>query len=305
MISIGNGASGRPGSTSRDPGDAWREPCDAWAGDALAARQQAGGAGTAARLNALAGTLEEDIIPRLVRSHASLVAAVLAGDPPVPRADEVDSFTQRLIKRDDAGLRRQLAALRAQGVGVPVLLTHLLAPAARHLGRLWEQDQCHFGDVTIGVARLQQIMRALSSELGTEIDPMPGGRRALLMAAPGEQHTFGLSMVGEFFARAGWEVAGLLDPLADSLQDKVANEWFDLVGISAGSTVRVAAVRDCVDIVRRHSHNRQVKVLVGGPLFLTEPALHQQVQADGVVSDGAQAPHLAAQLLDRANARRR
>lgn len=305
MVTIGNGADRRPPSTPGESGDGWREPCGAWGPVAAHGFPSAGTSTAAERLDTLAGTLEQDIIPRLVRSHADLAAAAAVPAAAQPRAVDVATFTQRLIARDEAGMRRQLQGLRARGVTVPVLLTHLLAPAARHLGRLWEQDQCHFADVTIGVGRLQQIMRALSSEFGTEIDPLPGGRRALLMAAPGEQHTFGLSMVGDFFARAGWEVVGLLDPLTDSVQDKVANEWFDLVGISAGSAARLAGVSACVNTVRQHAHNRQVCVLVGGPLFLLHPELNSTVGADAVVSDGAQAPHLAARLLARNELRHR
>jgi methanogenic corrinoid protein MtbC1 len=142
-------------------------------------------------------------------------------------------------------------------------------------------------------------MRSLSAAFGTDIDPPAGGRRALLMPAPGEQHTFGLSMVAEFFARAGWEVVGVMDPMSASLQDRVTNEWFDLVGISAGSTTRLDTLIACIAAVRRFSHNRAVAVMVGGPLFTLHPELIEQVGADGAAIDGRQATILAERLLSR------
>lgn len=248
------------------------------------------------RLSRLVDTIERDIIPRLVRAHASAPAAA----PVVgPSRDDIIRFTAQVMARDDAAIDADLATLRARGVGIDSLFVDLLTPVARHLGELWEDDRCHFADVTVGLGRLQQIMRGLSSAFGTEIDAPPGGRRALLMPAPGEQHTFGLSMVAEFFARAGWEVVGEMDPMSTHFQDRVKNEWFDLVGISAGSSTRVDSIQCCIDAVRKHSHNRAVTVMVGGPLFIVHPELVEQLGADGVATDGRQAPLLADRLLGR------
>jgi methanogenic corrinoid protein MtbC1 len=121
----------------------------------------------------------------------------------------------------------------------------------------------------------------------------------LLLPAPGEQHTFGLSMVAEFFVRAGWEVVGLMDPSAGHYLDRVKDEWFDLVGLSAGSTTRLEAMADCIASVRQQSHNRAVAVLVGGPLFVVHPEFVERLGADGVVTDGRQAPLLAERLMSR------
>jgi methanogenic corrinoid protein MtbC1 len=286
----------------------WRNPdgSDCWAEmQAVSAGQgHAAWAGLASqrpaveeRLSRLVDTIERDIIPRLVRAHAT--PAGEAAGAQVPTRAEVLAFTQQVMARDDAALQQQLAVLRGRGVSVETIYVHLLAPAARHLGELWEDDRCHFADVTVGMGRLQQIMRGLSAAFGSDIDAPHGGRRALLMPAPGEQHTFGLSMVAEFFARAGWEVTGVMDPQAAGFEDKVKEEWFDLVGISAGSTTRLDSMLSCIAKVRRLSHNRAVTVMVGGPLFAGHPELVERLGADGVATDGQHAPALAERLLGR------
>ena len=63
---------------------------------------------------------------------------------------------------------------------------------------------------------------------------LPTGRRVLLLPGPGEQHTFGLSMVAEFFRRSGWEVVGGTGPESLDPVRAVRDEWFDVVGISVG-----------------------------------------------------------------------
>lgn len=252
------------------------------------------------RLTRLVQTIEHDIIPRLVRAHPQAQLPCAANEAESrPQAADVEAFSAFVMARDDAAINTCIAGWRARGTTVETLFVDLLAPAARHLGKLWEDDRCHFADVTVGLGRLQQIMRGLSSAFGTEIEPPAGGRRALLMPAPGDQHTFGLSMVAEFFARAGWEVAGVIDPMPMLVQDKVHNEWFDLVGISAGSSTRLDGLQSCIASVRRHSHNRSIAVMVGGPLFALNPELVVTVGADGTCSDARHAPALAESLLAR------
>ena len=230
---------------------------------------------TQERLSRLVDMIERDITPRLVPAHAR--PAVPGTTAITPRADEVAAFTALVLARDDRALDAQMAALRARGVSVESLCIDLLAPAARHLGVLWEEDRCHFAEVTVGLGRLQQIMCGLSAAFGTDIEPPAGGCRVLLAPSPGEQHTFGLSMVAEFFARAGWEVVSVMDPMSARLEDRVNNEWFDVVGFSAGSTTRLEPLAACIQAVRQPSHNRAVAVRVGGPLRVVRPELAKRL----------------------------
>ncbi|NJK90043.1 MAG: cobalamin B12-binding domain-containing protein [Myxococcales bacterium] len=87
-----------------------------------------------------------------------------------------------------------------------MIFLDLLAPVARLLGDLWLIDLCTFTDVTIGLSRLQQLVRELAPAFEDGHDLRGFGHRALLAPAPGEQHTFGMHLVEEFLRRAGWDV---------------------------------------------------------------------------------------------------
>ena len=91
----------------------------------------------------------------------------------------------------------------------------------------------------------------------------------------------------------------MTDPQAAGFEEKVKSEWFDLVGISAGSNARLDTMLSCIAKVRRLSHNRSVAVMVGGPLFTLHPEMVERLGADGVATDGQQAPALAERLLGR------
>lgn len=194
------------------------------------------------RMSRLVKTLEAEVIPRLVEAHRSMpmsnaVPAVCACPPPT--AADVDSFVHLVLRREDLPITACIEKLRDKGMSIEVLYLQLLAPAASHLGYLWAEDLCDFTDVTIALGRLQHLLQELSPAFGTEVEFPANARRALLVPAPGEQHTFGLSMVAEFFMHAGWEVAGGQGAHRDEAVDMVRREWFDVIGFSVGSAARL------------------------------------------------------------------
>jgi MerR family transcriptional regulator, light-induced transcriptional regulator len=142
------------------------------------------------------------------------------------------------------------------------------------------------------MGRLQQLLRANSSAFGmSSIGENPqSDKRILLLPCPGEQHTFGLSLVAEFFYRAGWDVSTSFVQPTGSLSALVEREWFDVVGLSLGHTAQAGRLDDCVRQIRRASMNPRVLVLAGGVAFALDPELAGQVSADAVINDAASGP---------------
>jgi len=132
---------------------------------------------------------------------------------------------------------------------------------------------------------------------GRAVEQPTEGRRVLLLPSPGEQHTFGLVMVGEFFRRAGWDVSGGAWTAGADAAALVAAEWFDVIGFSLGAEIHLPALADCIRAVKQGSCNRSIAVLVGGPLFGEHPHYVRQVGADGMTIDGREAPSLAERLI--------
>lgn len=244
------------------------------------------------RLARLVHTLESDVIPRLVGAHRADKAA-----PPAVPAAVVERFVGQLRQADLAAIDHTVDNLLRQGVSVELVYLELLAPAARRLGELWEADTVDFSTVTLGVGRLQRLLRALSPAFGNEIEHPPNGRRVLLLQPSDEQHSFGLSMVAEFFRREGWEVRGGVGGSVPDPALLVAREWFDVVGFSIGSQTRLDWLRERITQVRAATRNASTVVLVGGPLFVLHPEWAEAVGADAMGRDGARAPLLAEELL--------
>jgi methanogenic corrinoid protein MtbC1 len=244
------------------------------------------------RLSRLAKTLESEVIPRLIGVHARTAPA-----PLLLEAREIAGFVGLLRNGSDAELAAVVEDTRRRGLSVEAIFLELFAPAARHLGDLWAADRCDFSTVTICLGRLQRLLREWSPAFGTEVEHPANGRRILLAQHPEEQHSFGLSMVAEFFRREGWEVLGGVGGAVADPSAQVSREWFDAVGFSIGSETRIDWLRERIAKVRAATRNRSVVVLVGGPLFVLQPAWAQSVGADASGHEGGKAPKMAEDLL--------
>jgi methanogenic corrinoid protein MtbC1 len=262
--------------------------------DCAAAQQE-----SAEHLSQLVRTIETEIIPRLMLAHRADAEAHLAA-PGYATSDQtldVEEFTRLLLAPDDARAGQYLLSLRDGGYPLDHLYLNLLAPAARRMGHLWEEDLCSFSEVTVGLSRLHRRLLELGPAFHNGRGTFQPGKRALLVAAPGEQHTFGLFMVTEFFRREGWEVSGEPIQTVADLADAVHDNWFELVGLSAGTSQRLEDVRFAVTTVRKSSRNHAVAVMVGGPLFNSNPEFSQQVGADGFGTDAQEALAQAERLV--------
>ncbi len=252
------------------------------------------------RMSQLARTIEQEIIPRLMLAHRTSADPLLhpgAAPRQAVTQDDVRQFAKLVLSHEEGAAFASIGGLRARGISTERIFVDLLAPTARYLGELWEEDLCNFTDVTVGLGRLQRVLRELSPALGRSVEHPPRGRRVLLLPSPGEQHTFGLVMVAEFFRRAGWDVSGgaWVDGLdAASL---VTNEWFDVIGFALGAAVHLPKLAASIASVRHASCNQSIAVLVGGPLFGDHPELADEVSADGMTIDGREAPSLAESLI--------
>lgn len=233
--------------------------------------------------------LEQDIIPRLVLSHSDPGAVRRTASPgadcsastearqPIGHA-EVAAFAEAAVLESAESLVDRVEEWRARGFDDQTLCLELLAPTAKLLGYLWEEDLCGFADVTLGLVRLQQVLHALSGDVEA---PFGGAaRNALFALFPGEQHGFGLLLAADTFRRSGWRVATATETTEGEILRLVAAEAFDLIGLSAVVDRDPMTLRALILDLRRRSLNRDVRIMVGGRVFDLRPDLVTLVGAD-------------------------
>ncbi|MGD0120490.1 MAG: cobalamin-dependent protein [Candidatus Binatus sp.] len=212
--------------------------------------------------------------------------------------DAIVQFAALVLGDKDAAAFAFVQEAMAQGMSVESVFLGLLAPTARHLGELWESDATDFANVTLGVGRLQLIMRQLGEAFFEQGGPSDGGESALLTTIPGEQHSFGLSMVAEFFRRAGWNLCTGPFSSHQELTSLVHNHWFDVVGFSVSSDRRLEELKQGIHDIRRDSRNKNVGIMLGGPMMTRNPGLVASMGADMMSLDATIAPQQARTLIE-------
>lgn len=256
----------------------------------------------AARRIDLARIVSNEIIPRLLRLHTEIVPNA----PPVealiealsPGGADVDALAHIVLGEDLAAAATYVTVLRDRGLSMEALYIELLEPTARHLGKMWDNDECDFIDVTIGVGRLQSLL-AIFNETYTL--PQIGTKRRVLMATtPGNQHSFGASMVERLLIAAGWQVQAEYSGDAEEILSAVRLNWFAVIGLTAGSDLQLEGLKTIIGRVRQESENAAIRIMVGGPMFTENPELAAYVGADATAPNAAAAVLAAQKLFDLA-----
>jgi hypothetical protein len=99
--------------------------------------------------------IESEIIPRLLMAHSSGENRKRSRLLRTITPDEASRFAVLPLRLEAAALLEEVDAFIAKGASVETICLDLLAPAARRLGEMWDNDECDFLDVTMvcGVCR--------------------------------------------------------------------------------------------------------------------------------------------------------
>jgi methanogenic corrinoid protein MtbC1 len=260
----------------------------------------------AARQAKLARVVSDEIVPRLLRLHAEVVPdtpVTLVVQALAPSGAEIGGLADIVLGADLEAAVAYVILMRERGLSMETLFVELLEPTARRLGEMWDRDECDFVDVTLGVGRLQKLL-AIFNETH-DVPALETRRQVLMAAAPGDQHSFGVTMVERFLTAAGWQVQAEVSADAEELVDAARGKWFAVIGLTAGSERFLDPMAAVIARLREQSRNPAVGIMVGGPMFTLDPSLAVQVGADATAPNAPTAVLAAQKLFDLAAVRLR
>lgn len=246
---------------------------------------------SAASLDSL---IQVEIIPRLLIAHpARPEASVKKVASATISASEAENFAALPLMLEADELLDHVETFIARGVPVESIFVDLLAPSARRLGQAWDDDTCDFVDVTMGLWRLQEVMREIATRVPAVAEALAAPRSALFSPMPGEQHSFGVLMIEEVFSRAGWRSEALIEPRRRELLAVLAARNFDLVGLTISCDCPSGTLSDLITAMRSVSKNPAIQILIGGRLVNANPGMAALTGADGTAPDACSALALA------------
>jgi MerR family transcriptional regulator, light-induced transcriptional regulator len=253
-----------------------------------------------------------ELIPRLLMVHRAGTAEESAARDAIVNAkkgrieitdttDVIEEFTQCALSEDANAAAAYAALLHEKGLSIETIFLHVLQPVARRLGDLCNQDICHDVEVSVGMWRLQSLVRDLSAEFQTEAPPIASNHSVLVATQPGEPHMLGMRLDAEFFWRAGWDVMCEFPATDEELENLVTEQWFDVLDLSLSNAFqrdhRLAAMTTTIQAVRRASFNPNLRVMVCGRIFLEHPEFSLLVGADVGCSTAAKVVARATSVL--------
>lgn len=259
--------------------------------------------GQAEQYDSVNTIIESEIIPRLLMAHSATDTPTRSRLLRSITPEDASRFAELPLRLEAASLLEEVDAFIAKGASVETICLDLLAPAARKLGEMWERDECDFLDVTMGLWRLQEVMREVATRAPIDRAGMALPCSALFSPMPGDHHNFGTLMLDEVFARGGWRSEALVKPERRELLDRLARQPFDLIGLTLARDCPSAALSNLIKAVRNVSANPHIIVLVGGRMINENPGIAMEVGADGTGTDALAALELANSLVKTAAAR--
>ncbi len=248
----------------------------------------------------LRSLIESQIIPRLLEAHPHEGAANsqdfnLAYQP--TEAD-VAAFAELCVSQGPDEVLEFIEKLLLDNVDNDSIFLNLIAPAARHLGLMWENERADFTQVTMGLLRMHQITHRIGYEYQSGPQKAGPSKRVMLASAPGSQHILGLAMVSEFFRKDGWQVIVEIGSTVSELHNAAKNEWFDLIGLSVSLTEQVESLPALIASLKQKSRNPNIPVLLGGPAFFASNITAESLGASGITTDALEGVQLASLLVD-------
>jgi MerR family transcriptional regulator, light-induced transcriptional regulator len=192
-----------------------------------------------------------------------------------------EPLLQRLLAAVLSGDTEAVAALypdfRRMNVTPAVLADLYIPEAARRFGDAWLTDEMSFCEVTIGSARLQNMLRDITEGFANQDRRDAPRGLILVIVLYGAQHTLGgLGLAGQL-RRRGVSVCLQMGPSDAALRDLVADRRFDGALVTIATTDQIPALTKVVNVLKVATKGT-LPIAIGGAVI----ALHKdQLAATG------------------------
>lgn len=207
-----------------------------------------------------------------VAFFASQVVSLLAERNARTATEPRDSLIDGLINASVSGTRNcfsdLLGEMKRNRVSVAALADTYIPIAARRMGEAWEDDRMSWMDVSMGVARLQSLLREIGLAWAADQAGDTGHGTVLLIIPDSEQHTLGPMVAMGQMRRFGVSVCLRIAPSHDELRRLVSTRNFDGVMISVAVAEKLENVAKLVRFLKS-TLKTPLPVIVGGAVMTT------------------------------------
>ncbi|MCX7289189.1 MAG: hypothetical protein NTW20_17035 [Rhodobacterales bacterium] len=229
------------------------------------------------------------VLARTVVAQLALRDADLSSAGSRKLDDEIVAALARAVVSDDpVAFRAMRADMRRARISESELVDSYFPAVARYLGCAWAEDRAPFTDVSIGVARMQAILRQVGRDWTSNALARADSATVLLVLPEGEQHSFGAITLAGQLRRHGISVRLEIGATPAGLNALVQSNRFDLAMISVGCEEKLAICQKLVAALKdgsRRGRGVGLGVAVGGAVLDRPVDVKGRTGADIVTSD--------------------
>lgn len=198
----------------------------------------------------------------------SLLAERNARSATEPRESLIDGLINASISGTKDCFGDLLGEMKRNRVSVAALADVYIPIAARRMGEAWEDDRMSWLDVSMGVARLQSLLREIGVAWAADQAGDTGHGTVLLIIPDREQHTLGPMVAMGQMRRFGVSVCLRIAPSYDELRSLVATRNFNGVMISVAVAEKLESVAKMIKFLKSNLKT-PLPVIVGGAVMTT------------------------------------
>jgi len=214
-----------------------------------------------------------------------------AADEPIGRS--ALSYLNTILEGKPCEAIDQVLAAVSDETSAKKAYLEVLIPAQRETGRMWHAGALSIAEEHVITATTQRAMTLLC-ERGRSSSHKD--KTVLVACVAGNVHDIGIRAISDFHEMAGWRAINLgPDVPHDEIARSVTFFDADVVVLAATLDPHLKAVQRVIERIRAID-DRDVKVIVGGPVFERVPDLWQKVGADGYAAQIEDAEPLGSSL---------
>lgn len=223
-----------------------------------------------------------------VSVFASQVVSLLADRTARTVSELRESLVTSLITASLSGTKDAFASvlseLRRSRVSLAALADIYIPEAARRMGDSWTDDEMSWMDVSVGVGRMQSLLREIGTAWVADQVGDTGHGTVLLIVPDREQHTLGPMVAMGQLRRYGVSVCLRIAPTLADLRSLTEGRQFDGILISVSTKDKLEAVARTVQFLK-NVMTKSCPIVVGGAVMAKVQDLAALTRADFASND--------------------
>ena len=204
-----------------------------------------------------------------------------------PLKEEVKMYLDCLLNGKRQEATQLISDLISKETSIKDIYQHIFQISQYEIGRLWQCNKITVAHEHYCTAATQQIMSGLYSHI---FSMNRNGKTLVACSISGELHELGIRMVTDFFEMEGWDTYYLGANMPENHLLEALKEYkADILALSVTLPTHVSKSLALIDNLKNKEEFKNLKIMVGGYPFITNPNLWKNVGADAFAKNAADA----------------